>query len=245
MSSFNCLLKKVLSKYLLKKMKTKNIRITIPNFDSSIKENLFNEIVYNFESAFYCLFFKNQPNSYNISDLTLNSKNVLINQGTRITCDNIILYIDEKTLNKDYSNFYKYPFINNPNIGVTYESICSVKFTNKNYSVVPYEIFINLTSTRSYIYYPNSYLYLLICPEPFAIYCLIYYSPKYVYSDLIGLTNELNLPTGWIYTFYQSNDYCGINCVKTTSLMTDELGNVYLYVDAQLNPDIYKNYLKK
>ena len=97
----NNILKKVSSKYLCKKIKNKkNIRIMSLDFEISSQATLLSEIVYNFESSFECLFIKNQPNSYNITDLTLNSTNFTINQGKKFTCDNLIIYVDKKTLNK-------------------------------------------------------------------------------------------------------------------------------------------------
>ena len=244
LSKIKNIIKKTTSKYLQYKLKnnSKNIRIMSPMFDSSSKENLLSEIVYNYEASFECLFIKDQPNSYNITDLILNSTNVSINQGKKFSMDNIIVYKDN--LNTNYPYYYEYPFINNPNIYVKFENLCAVSFINDDHSIVPYKIYVEILTTRSFIYYPNSYIYLLICPEPFSIYSLVYYTPDYIYSQLIGLTNSLTLPDGWIYTYYQTKDYYGINCVNKAEMLQDDLGNIYEYVDKILNPEIYNNYLK-
>jgi hypothetical protein len=244
----NLIIKNTTTKYLYKKIKNnkKNIRIMVPSFEFTMKENLLSELLYNFETNFLCLFVKNQPNTLFLQqDLIIpDSEEVSVNQGKKFTADNLIIYINKKKLNTQYGFFKKYQFVNNTSLSVIFENVCATVFKSSDNTVTPYVPFASIITTRSFIYYPNSYLFLMICPEPFAIYILIYYVSDFDYPNLLSLGDKLTLPTGWVYTYYQTQDYIGINNMEYCDVTTDDLDNVYQLVDQKYNKELYDNYLR-
>lgn len=136
-------------------------------------------------------------------------------------------------------------FNNNSNIGIKFNKICISVPANNYFEET------TVFAPRTFIFYPNTTVFLLLNKNPFKIYIM------YVYSNSVDteinplnfsyLNEKLTFDDNWIYTtlylscdtpLYVSSDVNGYNTV-----ISDNLGNLYEYVEPSLNKWLYKQYI--
>ncbi len=187
-------------------------------------------------------FIKNQLSTQMPDDLIINDDNIFLNTYRVFLMDNAIaLNFIEPT--EEYPNFKYFPFKNNTNISVTFQNLAIVNTTGTD----PYQETSTIERITTWIWYPTSFIYLLVCPYPYKIYVMQNYSSDMLsYGELVYLSPRLvNLPPDWIYTYLnlEKNTYLFVTADRDAIVIKDDFGNSYQYIkekDAQWLYDKYR-----
>jgi hypothetical protein len=236
-NSGNNFLKNILNNY------PNDIKLT-NNFNRTMKNTTYNELLFFYQQdkayIYNSYFVKNQFTTQDTTDLNFSETDIIIKGRTFVVDNNIWLDILKGT---DTYPKYKYYTFKNSTISVAYELICS---SIPNLDPKNYEFAGIVERINSWIYYPNSNIYLLIDTNDKKIYAMQTFTSEIVtYDELIVLNTRLTLPEGWIYCYLtlDNNQYFFVTSNKDAKVIKDNLENGYQYVKYEDAPFLYDKYL--
>lgn len=138
-------------------------------------------------------------------------------------------------------------FKNNSCVGVQFNKVA----INMNDKQNGYFQELTIFAPRTLIFFPNTTIYMLVHKKPFKIFVLYVYSnssdPTINPHNFAYMNERLTFNNDWIYTtmlldnetyLYFGSDEKGYNVV-----ITDNLVNLYHYVDPKLNQWLYDKYM--
>ena len=145
----------------------------------------------------------------------------------------------------EHSMFKNYDFKTNSNLYVTYQL-----FTNKLILTTALYSPSIVERWNTFVYYPNTIVYLSISKNPYKIYIMQVFTNKKqeIPLDKINyLEDYLDLPEGWTYCYLKlnCNQYLTINSYGDAKVISDNLSNAYQYIKQESNNMwLYNKYAK-
>ena len=189
------------------------------------------------------------------SSFVQNQANTMLSSYLNIT-DEPFHRVDQKQLMYDLNIYCKYTqseisnpiqkkynFINNDKIGVVFDYLGVLQINAQDYYQ---ENFVFRNNT--YLYYPMTFIYLLISQNPYKIYIMqsLYLNNTKVTSSnsLFLLSNDLVLPEGWTYCYLQLHNltYLTVPSNGKALVISDNLSNGYMCIPEKAAPWLYAKY---
>lgn len=177
------------------------------------------------------------------SDLNIDD-NPLYKSNKNFSLMNLQLLADVNYDNSVYPLYKEFTYKNNPEITVIFKKIAIVPVGETLYQ----EKLVSRWTT--WVYYPSTTVYCLVCPNPFKIYVMQSYSNEIDTTinpnNLAYLSEKLTLPTGWIYTYVYLDKYTFLSVPSNglAIIVTDNFSNVYQYITEEAAPWLYLQYKK-
>lgn len=177
------------------------------------------------------------------SDLDIND-NPMSASSKRFLTMNLQLSGDVDYDNSVYPLYKEFNYKNNSKISQKFQKIAINTIGTKQYQEN------TVSRWTTWVYYPSTTVYCLVCPDPFKIYVMQTYSNDI--DATINPTNfaymgeKLTLPTGWIYTYlYLDKDtILTVPSNGRAIVISDSFSNAYQYVTEEAAPWLYSQYKK-
>ncbi len=187
-------------------------------------------------------FVKNQLSTQIPDDLIINDTNIFINTYRRFLMDNAII-LDYMDYTEEWPADKYYSFKNNTNISMAFHNLGTVTSTG----IEPYQETSVVHRINAWVWYPTSFIYLLVCPEPYKIYIMQTYTGDLLSNqELVYLSSRMtNLPSGWIYTYLnlEKDTYLFVTADLDAIIVKDELDNSYQYIKEKDAQWLYDKYI--
>lgn len=172
---------------------------------------------------------KNNINTAITDNLVLDNPS-FVNEGNLLMMDMNLMCFPN---GNKYPMFKNYNFKTNSNLYVSYQLFANkVIPTTQLYSPSIVERW------NTFVYYPNTLVYLLISKNPYKIYIMqVFKNINNSINEINYLEKYLDLPEGWTYCYLKlnCNQYLTINAYGDAEVISDNLFNAYQYIKQECN----------
>jgi hypothetical protein len=247
MCDYNKKVLKLAGKNLIKYCKNYKLKLNTSNtFNTTIKGRLLDEISYKTSTrtvVYSTLYLIKQQNCANTETQLNYGDDVpsIFVIKTFLTMDMVIFAYSQFEL-KDFPLYKNFSYNENPNIFMNFQKL---QETNSGADGRYQEIEVYRNTT--YVFYPYSTMYFLVCPDPQKIYVLQTYTNEI--NNTLNLSNLIlindflkDLPSGWIFTCYiLGNKYFTAPSNGCAFVITDNMNNFYQLIPySKDSSEIYK-----